>query len=178
MQLELRECGVVGDVPSHRNEHTGNPVIDRIQGNVRDLIAFVRRLGERVTALESGKFLALAVDKTNTGAGAYVDLMSTTYVSAKASSFLLLTLMASFVKATAAGGVYFTILVDGAQVGDSTYLTVPLNSAGNCCLMVRHPVVAGTHTIKVQWAGSPNSVVCRPATNLNEFCSLYIQEVA
>lgn len=42
------------DVPTHRSEQTGNSALDRIQNNVRDLVAFTKQLLARVVGLENG----------------------------------------------------------------------------------------------------------------------------
>lgn len=39
-------------LPTHRNQPTGSAVLDRIQANVRDLIAIVRQLYPRLTTAE------------------------------------------------------------------------------------------------------------------------------
>lgn len=39
--------------PSHRSEQTGTPALDRIQNNVRELIAFAKQLLARVVGLEA-----------------------------------------------------------------------------------------------------------------------------
>jgi hypothetical protein len=40
--------------PNHRNEQTGNAGLDRIQGNVRDLVQFVKQLLARLVTMEAG----------------------------------------------------------------------------------------------------------------------------
>jgi hypothetical protein len=122
------------------------------------------------------KLAALATDLTNTGAGAYVDMLTTTVTTEAPASNLILQVSTSFVKQTAGGGALFQIQVNGVVVVDGTYVTVAVNEAGNATLLARAPVTAGTHTILVRWASSPNQLVCRPVTNLNEFASVYIQE--
>lgn len=41
--------------PSHRNEQTGNPALDRIQNNVRELVQFAKQLVARVVRIELGR---------------------------------------------------------------------------------------------------------------------------
>ena len=43
----------MADAPNHRSEQTGNPAIDRIQNNVRELVSFVKLLLARVVGLET-----------------------------------------------------------------------------------------------------------------------------
>jgi hypothetical protein len=40
--------------PTHKSEQTGNPMLDRIQANVRDLVQFTKTLLARVATLELG----------------------------------------------------------------------------------------------------------------------------
>lgn len=124
------------------------------------------------------KFAALAADVTCGGAGAYVDLMSTTVTTAAEASNLVIQFSASFVKITAAGIVYFIVLVDGVQVGDGTYVSAALNAAGNATLQVQQAVAAGDHTVLVRWANFAVDASINPATNANHFASLFIQEIA
>lgn len=124
------------------------------------------------------KFAALTTNQTNVGAGAYVNLFSTTVDTRLATSKLVIQFSSSYVKGIAAGVVFFIILVDGVATGDGTYNTVDaIGGAGNCVLQVSAAVTAGNHTVTVQWAGAPNNVLCRPATFANEFASMFLQEI-
>ncbi len=42
----------MADAPNHRSEQTGNPGLDRIQSNVRDLVGFVKSLLARIITNE------------------------------------------------------------------------------------------------------------------------------
>ncbi len=158
--------------PSHRNEQTGQPGLDRIQANVRSLIEFVKSLAW----LSQRAYVALATN-VSINAAAYAALISTTITTARARGYIVCHLTASGVEVTNAGTVYFQILVD-TVVAKGVWSTVGAGAAFSTALVVRVPVVAGLHTVAVQWKSSVNGARINAATAVEEHANLSIHEEA
>lgn len=65
-------------IPVHRGEQTGDPVLDRVQNNVRSLILAMREIYDRVAALEAAAPISVMLrdDFTTTAATAQNTLLS------------------------------------------------------------------------------------------------------
>ncbi len=168
----------------HRNEQSGDEGIDRerlrregyerdrIQGNVRSLIDFVRGL----EWLSRRAYVALATDVT-IGVAAYAKLIETTITSARAKSFLVVHLTASFGKITNAGTVSFQVLVDGV-VAKGCRKSTPVTFSDSVAMVVRVPVSRGMHTVTVQWKSDTASATIAAATVVENHAAMTVHEVA
>lgn len=166
-------AGALMPTPGHKSEQTGQPGLDRIQQNVRDLVVFVRNL----EWLRRRAYVATTAD-TTTSSASYVELMSTTITSAMASSYLVLSFTASGVKSTNAGTVTFQIVVDGTAVKGCSIGTLTATWHWNAAIVVRVPVVAGLHTVRIDWATTTASVRVNAASLVDEHASLHVFEEA
>ncbi len=159
---------------THRQEHTGEAGLDRIQNNVRDLVAYVRAVA---SVVGNRAYAALAVD-TTIGVAAYAELVSTTITTTRASSFLDITFSASGVKTVGIGTPGFRIVVDGVVAKGLKTVAAGATYSFNVAMTVRVPVAPRTHTVKVDWATDTNGLQIKALTVAEEHASLLVQESA
>ena len=168
----MGQVALMVDLPTHRNEHTGDVVLDRIQGNVRDVIAYLRSL----VWLANRAYAALATDTGTIAAGAYATLLIANITTTLVKSFLLVSFTASGVQVTTLGTAFFQVLVDGAVV-KGTYTTVAAGSAFAASMVVRVPVSKGAHSVALQWKTSVANARINASTVVEEHAHLYVEEV-
>lgn len=157
--------------PGHRNEQTGNAPLDRIQANVRDLLAFVRSL----EWMRRRAYVALATDET-TASSTLVDLISTTITSDAANSYLVIHATASGVKSTNTGRLTIGVTVDGvASKGASTSVAAS-TSKWSASVVVRVAVARGLHTVALQWATTTASNSINALSSADEHAAMSIHE--
>ena len=161
------------EAPTHKNQHTGDATLDRIQNNVRDLIAYVRSL----LWMTRRTYVALGTDTGNVAAAAYATLLTTTLTTSLARSFLIIHLSASGIQITNAGTVFFQVLVDGAIV-KGCYTTVPATYSFGASMVVRIPVTQGLHTVILQWKTNVNSAHINALSTTEEHAAMSIHEEA
>lgn len=163
----------MAELPTHRNEQTGNPQLDRIQGVMRDVIAYARSL----VWLTRRAYTALATDITLATSASYATLLSTTLATDLRDSFIVAHFTASGVHLTAQGTTLFRVVVDGAaQKG--AWTTVGAGFAFTAAVLVRVAVSKGMHTIKVEWRTDANSARINASTVTEEHASLHVHEEA
>jgi len=158
--------------PAHRSEYTGSGVLDRIQSNVRDLIAYVRGL----SWLKQRSYVALSPD-TATSSSTYTKLVDVDIATVLRTSSLLIVATAAGSKSSGAGVVSFQLLVDNVVVKGS-YANVANNAAFPIAFMVRTPVSQGRHTVTLQWKTSAGVVSVNAASVVTEHAAIWVQEDA
>ncbi len=163
----------MGLVPTHKNQHTGDAMLDRIQSNVRELIAYVRSLAW----LTRRAYVALGTDTGNVAAAAYATLLTTTITTAIERSFLIIAFSASGTQITNAGTVFFQVLVDN-DVVKGCYTTIPTNYSFSASMVVRIPVTRGLHSVLLQWKTNVSSAHINALSTTEEHASMSIHEEA
>ncbi len=158
------------NAPSHKSETTSNAALDRIQNNVRDLVAYVRSL----RWLERRAYAALSTNATSTTS--YVTLLEATISSDLVRSSLEVTFSACGGKITNAGTVSFQVLVDGTVV-KGCRTSVPLNFSFTASLLARVAVSRGMHTVKVQWKADTASATLSASSTVENHAALTVHEV-
>ena len=161
----------MADLPTHRSEQTGNPMLDRMQSNVRDLIAYVRN-----TQLAVPSYVQQTTDLT-VAAGAYAKLFDVQIRKLQVGSRLAIRFGASFVQLTAAGGVSFQVKLDGVVV-KGTYVTTPTATAAyNAGIVLVVAALPGLHTVTVEWKDSAGSVRVNAKSIVEEHATLLVEEI-
>lgn len=163
--------------PVHRNEQTGNPTLDRIQGNVRDLIASVRTLAQDIRVLKNRTYVALGVDVT-VAAGAYAKLIETTITTSLASGFLDVIVSTSGQELAAVGTKWFLVLVDGKAVKGAHTTSPAAGYAFSLAMFVRIPITAGKHTVTLQWKTDAGSGRINAKSIPEEHATMLVREAA
>ncbi len=168
----------VSDLPTHKNEQTGNVALDRIQSNVRDLVAFVRNLRaiDRFAVLENRVYVALAANVA-IGVTAYAALVSTTITTYLPNGHIDITFTASGANSASAANARFLVLVDGAPV-KGTYAYTAAGQTFCGAIVLRVPVRAGKHAVAVQWKSDAGAALIRAASVVEEHAHLLVQEAA
>jgi hypothetical protein len=161
----------MADVSPHKQEQTGSALLDRIQNNVRDLIAFVKGL----SWISNKGYAALDVDVT-IGVAPYATLLTVPIFTVPRNSFLVISFSASAVHITVAATIFFRVLVDDVAFKGaySTYLLVP----GALCtsMVLRVPVDRGGHVVKLQWRTDGASARILAQSILEEHANLLVEE--
>ncbi len=160
-------------IPGHKSEQTGDAGLDRIQQNVRNLIAYVRSL----LWLTRRAYVALATDQVLATSASYATLLSTTLTTDQRTGFVVANFSASGLKITGAGTAYFRLVVDGVAQKE-TAVGIALNFRFHAGLMQRVAVGAGLHTIRIDWRTDVSSVDIRPVTAAEEHAHLSVYEEA
>lgn len=166
----------MSELPTHRNEHTGNPGLDRIQGNVRSLIDFVRELAGSVAVLRNRSYVALTTSVT-LAVAAYATLLTATITTLLDRGYLVISFSASAVQTTTTGIVYFQVVVDGT-VAKGAFVSIVAGGAGTASMVVRVPVTKGAHTVLLQWKSSVANARINAASVVEEHAHLLVQEAA
>lgn len=160
-------------LPVHRSEQTGQTGLDRIQQNVRDLIAYVRSLDW----LLRRSYVALTANTTTASATA-ADLLSTTLQTSRVNSYLMIAFTASGIKTTNTGTLTFQIVVDGTVYRGCAIGALVATSHWNASILVRVPVAQGLHTIKAQWLTTTDGARINAASTTEEHAAMSVEEVA
>ena len=134
------------------------------------------QLGASPTLLQT-TFVEQATD-TSTTSVSFVDLL-TQAITIQAGSILLITVTASMSNTSANQNMDIQITIDGvAARGAGTRVATSNVPQGFSIVYRKTGLAVGAHTIKVQWrTPSGGTMRVRPATTLNEHCSMLIQEV-
>jgi hypothetical protein len=159
------------NVPTHKSEQTGNAPLDRIQNNVRELVAFVRSLAW----LANRAYVQLEQDVTIPTSAVYTILVSTTIKTSNDASHIVANFSASGAKLTAVGTVYFRLVVDDVVVG-STSLSVNLTWVFNASLVARAAVRKGAHAVRIEWWTDSSSATIRAKSLIWEHAHLSLHE--
>lgn len=162
---------MMANAPVHKNEHTGNPMLDRIQGNLRELITYVQSLAW----LTRHAYVDLTVNKS-IGVAAYAPLIQTTITTASANSFILVNFTASGDHPTNLGNVAFQIVVDNVAV-KGCGMTAATAYGFNAATVLRVPVKRGAHTVVVQWKTDVLTARINAASSVNHHAAMSIREV-
>ncbi len=161
----------MGDVPTHRNEQTGNATLDRIQSNVRALIAYVSGLAW----LTNRAYSALAAD-TTVAAGSYATVARASITTDV--GYLVIVASASGQKTTASGSNYIEVVVDGVAIKGAYASTTLALPAWNLALVVRTAVAKGSHVVELKWRTDVNSSRINAATVNEEHAHIYVSAEA
>jgi hypothetical protein len=157
--------------------HTDSYVADTAQAQARTASVKVNAHVDAIAVLNNRSYTALATDTGNVAAAAYAKLIDARITTLLSRGYLIITLSASGTQITNAATVFFQILVDGAVV-KGLYTTVPVTFSFNAAMLVRVPVVKGTHVVTVQWKTNANSVRISAKTVNEEHAHLLVQEAA
>lgn len=160
------------NLPVHRNEHTGDSTLDRIQSNVRDVIAYLRSL----VWVPNRAYAALTADFTQAATAVYATLLTVTLTTTLVDSFLLVSFSASGQQITNASIDVFMITVDGVAT-KGCYQSTVLAGVFSVALIVRVPVHRGKHTIELQTKVNTSSLTIHASTVAEEHAHLYVEEV-
>ena len=158
---------------AHKSEQTGNASIDRIQNNVRTLVAYVRSL----EWLRRRAYVAATADVTLATAAAYAELIKTTITSDMVSSFLVVHFTASGLHITAQGTTLFRVVVDGT-VAEGAWTTVAAGFAFSMAILTRVSVKAGLHNVVLEWRTDANSAQINASTAVEHHASMSVHEEA
>jgi hypothetical protein len=157
-------------VPAFRSEQTGNAQLDRIQNMVRTVLEYLRSL----LWLTQRAYVALDADVT-TASATYATLLSAAITTVAARSHLAIAFTTSGVHATNAATTFFKVVVDNADA-KGCYATVAAGYAFSAAIVVRVPVVAGRHTVRVDWSSDNATAQIHAATVLTEHAAMSIHE--
>jgi len=160
------------NVPTHRNEQTGNPALDRIQNNVRAIVEFIRSL----LWLTRRAYASLSEDVT--APAAYATLLTAKITTHSAKGFLSVAFTASGARLTNAATTFFQVLIDG-KVVKGCQVTAAAAFGFSAAIVVRAPVSAGAHVVEVQWM-TDNIVTSRinAASVVTEHAAMSVYEEA
>ncbi len=150
------------DVPPHKVQHTGDALLDRIQSNVGDLIAYVRG----ILWMQRRVFASLATDTGNVAAAEYATVASANLTTALERGYIVIHASASGIQNTSAGTNFIQVVVDGAAV-KGAYTTVTATWSWNLSLVARVAVTKGQHAIALQWKTN-NATASISAKTANE----------
>jgi hypothetical protein len=158
--------------PTHKTQHTGDAILDRIQNNVSDLYVFVRSL----LWVRQRAYVALGTDATTTSA-TYVTLLETTITTVLERGYLLMTMTASGAQITNNAVNRMRFVLDGVpQKGCYTVTTA--NQTWSMALIVRASVVRGSHTVLLQWNTDAGTMRISGLSLPEEHASVHLQEEA
>ncbi len=161
------------NVPPFRSEQTGNAQLDRIQNMVRTLVEYLRGL----LWLESNAYVALKTD-ISTASATYATILTASITTVAAHSFLNILFTASGSRITNAGTAFFQVLVDGVVVKgcQSTVPSAGISYGFNVALVVLAPVIAGRHSVVVQWKTDSATSQISAASSVTEHAAVSIHE--
>ena len=162
-----------------RREHTGDPQADRMQAQAQQTSMAHEQTKAVVKALANYAWLDLLADTTISSAS-LVDLFPAplTIKTTLATGNLIIEFSTSFAKSAVAGTIVFVVTVDGVDTRGAA--TSPAASAdGQLSILLRVPVKAGTHTVKVRCLSNAGSfTIAAKTVPLNAYASLRVQEAA
>lgn len=159
------------DLPIHRDQHTGNAILDRIQANVRDIISYLRN--SRVAA---PAYVQQAADITITVA-AYAKLFEVAIQKVQVGTRLRIHFGASFLQLTNPGGAYFQVKLDGV-IQKGTYVSTSVaGTAYNAHLSLIVPAAEGRRIVTVEWKCAVNSLRIAAKTIVEEHATLIVEEI-
>ncbi len=157
----------------HRNEQTGQPGLDRIQANVRSLVAYVRSL----LWLTRRAYVELATDKLLATSASFATLLTTTITTDQRDGYIVVNFTASGIKLTGAGTAYFQIVVDGVTKKGAA-VGVALNFKFGIALTQRIAVSAGLHTVRIDWRTDVSSLSIAAVTRVEDHAAMTVHEEA
>lgn len=162
-----------------RAEHTGNASGDRAQRMAQQVSQSHEITKELVQALANYAYAELAADVTlGASAGVYSDLLTVNLATSLPSGSLTITFSTSSTHVTNTGSNYFRVMVDGVAKRGA-YATIGTLNFGVCALQVlRVPVTAGNHVVKLQWSTDFSSARINAKSSVAEHANLLVQEGA
>ena len=165
------------DVPSHKPEHTGNAVVDRIQNTILGIVAYLRSL----IWMRRRAHVELLDDQTisiTVYPAGYVTLLTANIVTAEAKSILVVSFTASGIKTTAAGTVFFRVLIDDVVLRGAYVTVTTPGFSFTSAILCAGAVVAGGHVVKLQWMTNVTGAQILSKTTVEEHASMHVWEEA
>ena len=162
---------MVATLADHKNQHTGDATLDRIQSNVAGVIAYLKSL----VWVPNQAFVQLTADVSTTST-TFVDVLSTTIATALPSGNLEILLTASFETSVSGAVGGFAVLVDGVFIKATRGQSAFASGAVDAALVLLVPVKAGKHVVKVQWRVNSGSSIVRAQSFSDEGLQLLVKE--
>lgn len=159
--------------PAHRNEHTGEAGLDRIQNNVRALIEAFRAKPWALPA----SYEELTASTTIATSASYATLLSCEITTRTPNSYLLMQATASMKKLTAIGTAFLVLIVDGVTRKGFYVTAAAINYVICGSIIQRVAVTPGTHTVLLKWRTDSSSLRIDPVSTVEEHASLRVSEV-
>ena len=159
------------ELPTHKNEQTGNVPLDRIQNNVRQIVQFLRD----IFWVTKRAYVQLEVNSIIAASSSYVTLLQLDLASSQDKSFLLIDFHMSGSRLTTTATTYFQFVVDGV-VTKGFYQSLSLNFGYSGSFQYRVPITKGVHRVLAQWRTDANSSQILARTVLSEYATLHLSE--
>jgi len=159
------------ELPTHKNEQTGNAPLDRIQNNVRQIVQFLRD----IFWVTKRAYVQLTEDTTLAAAASFATLLTGDLASSQDKSFLLIDFHMSGSRITNLGTTSFRFVVDDVATKGFSQ-TIALNSTFSGSFQYRIPITRGVHRVLAQWVTDANSTQIRARTVVNEYATLHLSE--